>query len=319
MGTAPVIKSRSFCRNSLYCLLVLLAPVCHAQTQVYQPALHEGRWQVSGSPHACRLWQEVPRFGQVEFYHQAGESALFRLVPLEPVFAPGAIFVSSQPPAWNFRQAHRELVAAELVDGEQVLSLDEVNARRLLGELRQGLMPVFEGNGYFVDNTQVKVLLSAIDFQAPYQQYLACEKDLLPVNFSQIERSTIFWQSGAAELSDRDRQMLDDIVRYSEVDKAVYGFEVDSFTDTAGEARENLLLSERRAYQVTNYLVSRGIDPESIATRAHGEREDYLIINPERSSADRDRNRRVNIRVLRHPNGRIASDMQEPGLITARD
>jgi outer membrane protein OmpA-like peptidoglycan-associated protein len=169
-----------------------------------------------------------------------------------------------------------------------------------------GMMPRLSGKSALSNFESVEVTLSPLRFQAAYQSYQRCYKSLLPANYAQINRSTIFWPSGVKSLNTQAMRLLDSIVLYSAADDSIVGFEIDSFTDTAGERRDNLLIAEERAFLVTNYLIGKGIDPEIIATRAHGEREEYLIVNPEKSLADRNRNRRVNIVMLRG-NGMITA------------
>ena len=66
-------------------------------------------------------------------------------------------------------------------------------------------------------------------------------------------------------------------------------------TDSSGSDAYNQDLSERRAQSVANYLGSRGVNRVRMATRGFGESQ--LLINPERSEADRQANRRVEIRI----------------------
>jgi outer membrane protein OmpA-like peptidoglycan-associated protein len=66
-------------------------------------------------------------------------------------------------------------------------------------------------------------------------------------------------------------------------------------TDSTGSDSYNQGLSERRAQSVADYLVSRGVNRVRMATRGFGEQE--LLVNPERSEADRQANRRVEIRI----------------------
>ena len=67
-------------------------------------------------------------------------------------------------------------------------------------------------------------------------------------------------------------------------------------TDSTGTHEYNQALSERRAQSVASYLTSRGVQPVRIATRGYGETQ--LLVNPERSEADRQANRRVEIRIV---------------------
>jgi len=66
-------------------------------------------------------------------------------------------------------------------------------------------------------------------------------------------------------------------------------------TDSTGSDSYNQSLSERRAQSVANYLASRGVNRVRMATQGFGESQ--LLVNPERSEADRQANRRVEIRI----------------------
>lgn len=72
--------------------------------------------------------------------------------------------------------------------------------------------------------------------------------------------------------------------------------DVYGHTDSTGSDAYNQALSERRAQAVAGYLTSRGVQPVRIATQGYGETR--LLVNPERSEADRQANRRVEIRIV---------------------
>lgn len=71
--------------------------------------------------------------------------------------------------------------------------------------------------------------------------------------------------------------------------------DVHGHTDSTGTHEYNQALSERRARAVADYLIGRGVQPVRIATQGWGETR--LLVNPERSDADREANRRVEIRI----------------------
>lgn len=66
-------------------------------------------------------------------------------------------------------------------------------------------------------------------------------------------------------------------------------------TDSTGSDSYNQGLSERRAQSVSDYLSAQGVARVRMATRGFGETQ--LLVNPERSEADRQANRRVEIRI----------------------
>jgi outer membrane protein OmpA-like peptidoglycan-associated protein len=67
---------------------------------------------------------------------------------------------------------------------------------------------------------------------------------------------------------------------------------VQGHTDSTGSEEHNQALSERRAKSVQNYLVTRGIDPDRIATLGFGESEPVASNDTE---SGRRQNRRVDI------------------------
>lgn len=264
----------------------------------YKAPMHEANWAVAMSVFECSLIQEIPLFGEARFYHQAGESLQFQLESYERLIASDNVNLTSVPPPWNFSSPIKKF-GPLASNGENRISFDEGLAKLLMTEMLTGMMPRLSGESLVSSFQSVEVTISPLRFQQAYESYQECSKSLLPVNYGQVNRSTLFWPSGAKSLSAEAMELLDNIVLYSQADDSIVGFEVDSFTDTAGERRDNLLLSEERAFLVTNYLIRQGIHPETIATRAHGEREEYLIVNPEKTAADRNRNRRVNVVMLR--------------------
>lgn len=266
--------------------------------RVYQASLTQSLWLAESSIYGCRVFQNLPAYGDLEFTHAAGESLRFQLKPYKNPMLPGAMTVTSKPAAWHSVGLVTQLAVSQVVAGAATIELNTALADRLMSELYEGRIPQLRAPARFNASQSVTVALSPVRFASAYREYQQCIQNLLPVNFAQIERSSIFWPEGSLELSASAKKLLDNIVTYSDADQSVTSFEVDGFTDTAGERLDNLRLSEQRAFAVTDYLVAQGIDPERIATRAHGEREEYLIVKNERSEADRNRNRRVNV-VLR--------------------
>lgn len=264
----------------------------------YQASMHEADWAVQMSVFECSISQQIPLFGEARFYHQAGETLQFELDSYERLISDDSINLRSVPPPWNFTDPVKNFGSLPVAREGQI-EFDEALAKLLMTEMLTGMMPRLSGESLVSSFQSVAVTISPLRFQQAYESYRQCSQSLLPVNYAQVNRSTLFWPSGAKSLSAQAMQLLDNIVLYSQADDSIVGFEVDSFTDTAGERRDNLLLSEERAFLVTNYLIRQGIDPEKIATRAHGEREEYLIVNPEKTAADRNRNRRVNVVMLR--------------------
>jgi OOP family OmpA-OmpF porin len=74
--------------------------------------------------------------------------------------------------------------------------------------------------------------------------------------------------------------------------------EVAGHTDSIGGAAANQKLSQLRAEAVRNYLIAKGVRPEQLSAKGYGKSQ--MLINPESGEQDRERNRRVELRVELH-------------------
>jgi OmpA-OmpF porin, OOP family len=72
--------------------------------------------------------------------------------------------------------------------------------------------------------------------------------------------------------------------------------EIAGHTDSVGNAAANLALSQRRAEAVRDYLILKGAHSEQVT--AHGYGKTRLLIDPERTELDGQRNRRVELSIL---------------------
>ena len=70
---------------------------------------------------------------------------------------------------------------------------------------------------------------------------------------------------------------------------------INGYTDSKGSEEKNLILSEKRARAVADYLMSQGIERNRLEIRAHGESDPIASNNTE---AGRSRNRRVEIKII---------------------
>jgi len=76
-----------------------------------------------------------------------------------------------------------------------------------------------------------------------------------------------------------------------------YVMEVAGYTDSSGAYSLNQALSEVRAIRVREYLISQGVNPDSITARGYGE---AGPVADNRTAEGREQNRRVEIRILSH-------------------
>jgi OmpA-OmpF porin, OOP family len=91
-------------------------------------------------------------------------------------------------------------------------------------------------------------------------------------------------------------QLVLDSVALAFLGQPTLNVEIAGHTDGIGGEAANLKLSQQRAEAVRAYLIAKGANPANLIARGYGKTQ--LLINPETSDSDRERNRRVVLTVL---------------------
>ncbi|WP_299179172.1 OmpA family protein [uncultured Neptuniibacter sp.] len=273
-----------------------LFSMASAHAVTFRSSIDDSKWQLEASKFSCRLSQSIPAFGRAIFEHEAGESVNFQLTPTENIhFSKGAKLYAEAAP-WQPGVAPRYIGTVQPEKLSGMLKVKPDQAKNMLAALYRGMMPTFTTSEWYGTNESLRVAVSAVNFQSAYDDYVACTAGLLPVNFRQVARTAILFPSAQWRLSDASRERLDLIALYVRNDDSVKGVYVDGHSDNRGRRLMNRDMSKRRAEEVTAYLISLGLEPDMITTRYHGER--YPVVE-NNSKANRDRNRRVTIRLER--------------------
>ncbi len=123
-------------------------------------------------------------------------------------------------------------------------------------------------------------------------------------NYTVSELQTVTFKLNSAALSDQAKNVLDSIAAGLGGDRIGYMLELQGFTDNTGSEQYNIDLSKRRTESVERYLVSKNVPQFRISVVALGE-ESPVADN--KTTAGRDRNRRVEVKVLTAPAFRQAN------------
>ncbi|MEO1652010.1 MAG: OmpA family protein [Bacteroidota bacterium] len=110
--------------------------------------------------------------------------------------------------------------------------------------------------------------------------------------------SKVLFDSGRSTLRPESKSILDQLADLIFKKTEQFGklrIRLEGHTDTDGSGPFNLTLSRNRSRAVKNYLVTKGVDFDSIMTAGYGE--GRLKVSPERTPADKQANRRVEITI----------------------
>lgn len=280
-------------------LASMLASAVTSYAATYTNGIEDSSWRYEGSAYGCSLVHEVPYYGEAIFRTRAGMDSSFYLSAMAPRFKSGQALMILQPPAWRHNLHSQDLGFVTVDQGHRPVTLESKLTERLLAELNVGYEVELTRMPWYGAESATRVYVSPIGFRDVYKYYLDCLADLLPVNFEQIEKTSVYFGSGRFEpIPGEQRQKLDNIVRYSEVDPSVKQFYVDGHTDSVGTRADNFILAENRAKQVSDYLVGKGLPAEKITVRWHGER---YPATDNATVEGRSQNRRVTVRLERDP------------------
>ncbi|MCF7982096.1 MAG: OmpA family protein [Pseudomonadales bacterium] len=284
---------------SLLGLVVSLPGFALQDTRAYGAFIEDSEWKTTGSELECGLSQAIPEFGEGVFRQKAGESLEFQLKSFNRILKPGVADLIAQGPAWKPNVLSHAIASLEVSDQPVPVQVGKPYAAIMLAQLNRGMMPTFSAfsSEALNENERVKVVMSSANFQEAYADYIGCLSHLLPVNFKQIARSAIFFNTNDASLSEEIQEQLDLIARYVKADKKIKHIFIDGHTDDAGDKAVNVKLSKIRATAVQNYFKQAGVESNLMTLRYHGGKYPALKNN---SDENRARNRRVTIRLERN-------------------
>lgn len=277
------------------CVLIVLGLLAQASAAItYISPIDKSEWRVESSIFECKLSHNIPFYGDAVFFHRAGESQQFFLQEQTLRLESGKASLKSEKPLWKPVGTPLDLGLATVKRGKKPVKLNTQLSERVLTELHQGMRMVVTRKPWYGAESSVRVAMQPVNFRPAYREYLNCQTALLPVNFDQISRTSIYFPMGHDELAAQEKRKLDNIVLYVKADPTVSGYVIDGHTDSTGVRADNLALSQRRAEMVAAYLTTRGVDSGKISVRWHGER--YPKAS-NRSRKGRAQNRRVTIRL----------------------
>lgn len=269
--------------------------ISSSSATVYSNFLDNGAWQANTSVFACSMVHSVPFYGDAIFETRAGESSRFYLQGDVSRLRRGGAALVARSPVWAEQQRQIELGVVEVKQSPRAVELASADTERMLAELYDGFELVFARDPWYGGENPSQIAITTVGFRAAYERYLDCLAGLLPANFEQIKRTAVYFGSSKFEdIQPSELRKLDNIVAYVKADPSVREFFIDGHTDSVGTREDNLVLAEKRAEEVTRYLVNKGVPKESITNRWHGER--YPVATNE-TLEGRAKNRRVTIRL----------------------
>lgn len=274
---------------------LFLSLISPSYAKTYSAKLDKSQWYLSSSIFECSLVHDIPDYGKGVFFHEAGEELKFWTSTIQNPMRPGKAALVVEASSWRPGNAVQNLGYVQVEDTTKPLIVERKRATAMMQGLMAGMTPTFTRKAWFSDES-IRVQVNSINFSSIYNGYLECVAGLLPVNFRQVERSKVHFESDKAEMTEEDLKQLDLLSLYVNADSSVNAIFIEGHTDSTGRRIYNRRLSKARAEAVRDYLVTKGISDSIIRTRYHGER---FPVARNDTAKNKFQNRRTTVRLER--------------------
>ncbi len=278
-------------------VLLFLSPsiTSYVNAKTYTAKLDRSQWYIVSSIFECSLVHDIPDYGKGVFFHEAGEELKFWTSTIQNPMRPGKAALVVEASTWRPGNQIQDLGYVSVEDSTKPLQVERKRATVMMQGLLAGMTPTFTRKAWYSDES-IRVQINSINFASIYNSYLDCVSGLLPVNFRQVERTKVHFESDKAEMTEEDLKQLDLAILYVNADSSVNAIYIDGHTDSTGRRIYNRRLSKARAEAVRDYMVSKGISEAIIRTRYHGER---FPVAGNDTAANKFQNRRTTVRLER--------------------
>lgn len=279
-------------------LVISVTSIVEVQADVrsYSAKFDKSKWETSSSRLKCQLKHEIPQYGTIEFTQDAGfpESSFLHLLYGRTVMYDRAE-IKFMPAEWKPDLSAKPGWKFALTKVGQPVIFSTRQARRILDAIEQGFLPTI----FHIDNNNrrdgIQASISPVKFNPAYNKYLECQANIVPVTFSEVRNSAVYFDMASTRLDDESALWLSYVLEYAK-DPAVSRIELEGYTDSVGTFRANHQLASQRVEKVRDYFLQHGIDEKMLRLKVYGEQR---ALGNNSTPEGRATNRRVNIKILR--------------------
>lgn len=121
-------------------------------------------------------------------------------------------------------------------------------------------------------------------------------------------REVVYFETNKAIIKPESFALLDEVAEIMKDHPELTKIRVEGHTDSRGNNTANKTLSQNRANSVRDYLVNKGV--ETTRLEAVGWGEEKLLVTPEKTDADRSKNRRVEFFVAERSDNNVEGELK---------
>ncbi len=260
----------------------------------YETPFDQSIWETTSSPLSCTLSQTIDYYGKAEFVRLAGRDIYLKLITDQGGPSGGKARLVTLPSAWQHKLEGRDLGRVRYKGGKDPFRFSQLQVRRVLASLEQGLRPALHFHNRSSGVDKVEVVLSAVNFRAGMENFRRCMAGLIPLDYQSASNTNILFGNRGAKLDKASKRRLNAIAQFVKADKDIKRVTVEGYSDNIGSRGSNYALSRERALSVRQYLLARGVPASMIEFEYFGE---HKPAYSNRTKKGRLLNRRVEVRL----------------------
>ena len=179
-----------------------------------------------------------------------------------------------------------------------ILSSSDTNYLVNINSSGEGIIDIIQGVEFIVTSyiNEEKYVFEELIFIEKNKNIFEASIDLQLDSYTKIfEIKNLNFESGKYNIQNRYFKDLENLVLLLKEEINIK-IEIAGHTDSIGDNKTNLILSENRSKSVKSYLVTSGIDESRIKCVGYGENQP---ITNNSSIEGREKNRRIEIRILK--------------------
>ncbi|MBL1417780.1 MAG: OmpA family protein [Moritella sp.] len=259
--------------------------------QPFISELDQVQWQLSSSSFECKMTTNVETLGTVSIVKKAGYPEFIDVTSTIYTQKIKRYRLGSSKAPWGVKILPDARWLGPALPLENEISVGVASFTRQLQQGDWGHIALT-----YVDSDYIHAVLPSVNLGDVFDGYYQCLRDISPFSYEQVRDRNLYYSGGSYLLNTQQKQEMAAIVKYISLDGLVTKVLIDGHSNSIGNTVNNLLLSQQRADDVYMYLMEAGISTKLMEVRSHGDR---YPLKSDRTASGREKNRRVNLRIIR--------------------
>lgn len=163
-------------------------------------------------------------------------------------------FIATKP-EWHTASSERRLGRIQIYPGFNPY-VGPTLSWKILSELSHGnqiLMPYTDSK--LAAGQNIIPAISPLGFKSAYHKYLACQENLIRVNFNDVKMTPLVFKVRSHELTAKSQQVLNEQLEYIKLDKSINKVTIRAYAYDMEKNADNISLAKDRGEAIKRHIL----------------------------------------------------------------